>query len=119
MNIPPNSSSSNAQLNDNEQRTFESLIPRLRIALFLGVCIFGGGALFSTLNIFGIISCRGLRPGDGTASVLDWSMIGVSGVIGLAFLAAMVFVRPLALRVILRAKTSPAQIATRTWSNYR
>lgn len=104
MNISQNNLPSNSGLDENEARTFEAMLPRLRIGLFLGFCIFGGGALFSTLNIFGVISRNGLPPGDGTASVWEWSLIGIGAVIGLAFLVAMTFVKPLVLRVILRAK---------------
>lgn len=102
MNISQNNSTSG--LDENEARTFETMLPRLRMGLFLGFCVFGGGALFSTLNILGIISRNGLPAGNGTASVGEWSLIGIGGVIGLVFLAAMIFVRPLALRAIKRAK---------------
>ena len=103
MDISQNNSADSG-LNQNETRTFETMLPRLRRGLFLGFCIFGGGALFSALNIFGFISRNGLKAGNGTASVWQWSLIVLSGLVGLAFLAAMIFVRPLALRVILRAK---------------
>lgn len=105
MDISQNNSADSG-LNQNETRTFETMLPRLRMGLFLGFCIFGGGALFSTLNIFGFIARNGLRAGNGTASVWEWSLIGIGGVIGLAFLVGMIFVKPLALRVILRAKNA-------------
>lgn len=100
MNISQN----NSGLDEHEARTFATMLPRLRMGLFTGFCIFGGGALFSTLNILGFISRNGLRAGNGSASVWEWSLIGIGGVIGLAFLTGMIFVRPLALRAIKRAK---------------
>jgi hypothetical protein len=66
----------------------------------MGFCIFGIGVFFSVLTLTGAI------PGARTGGVGEWIIVWSGGVIGLAFLLGLIFVRPLALRSIMRAKNN-------------
>jgi hypothetical protein len=67
------------------------------MSLILSLVVFGGGAISTFLAINGVI------PGTLASSVIGLG-VWLGGVIGLAFLLALIFVRSMALSSALRAE---------------
>jgi hypothetical protein len=96
MNISKTRSYTNLVLGDNGEEDLAVLIEPVRYALALMLVVFGGGVakILLTLN--------GFLPGERTANAWDWIGVGVGSAVGVSCILCLVFVKWIALRIIVR-----------------